>query len=524
MFRRVRRLNLRAASDEYARHAALLVEDALRTATLPDQGTDRLILIRRLNLGRIDPRASPSAFARQLEQAIHGAADRIVTGRAANDAGSEVVCFRDRLEAALALARCLARGATTDAWFWRAAFPGWPAKAGRAARWMALLEVVHQLPAPALAAAEMIREVVATGNAGAVLSAVSDSDCRRWLNQAGFRSSWKTGAPQGERNGIPPLNLQRRTQVAAELAREICHSGEGSADDRMVWFVTLLAVAENRLRAADLQLPARVGTWLSRDVERKQTMKQTARMAGARPEATPDASAVACDAIVTRESCRPASANMESRAEELNRDGVPKDRNASGELTTLPFSECGGLLFLVSVLERLGFNSWLTYGYQNRDGDPTLLEAGFGAALLLGIGRRIGLRATDPLALALRNEPNENGGEPFGQLPSCIHRSGNDASIAGLKAPELWPREWVHHAGKWIRETRRWCRRQAGIGLHDLINRSARVSTTRTHVELSFTFDQIDLRVRRAGLDLDPGWVPWLGRVVRFHYLDRHER
>jgi hypothetical protein len=31
---------------------------------------------------------------------------------------------------------------------------------------------------------------------------------------------------------------------------------------------------------------------------------------------------------------------------------------------------------------------------------------------------------------------------------------------------------------------------------------------------------QVDMTVRRAGLDLDPGWVPWLGRVVQFHYLD----
>jgi hypothetical protein len=30
--------------------------------------------------------------------------------------------------------------------------------------------------------------------------------------------------------------------------------------------------------------------------------------------------------------------------------------------------------------------------------------------------------------------------------------------------------------------------------------------------------DEVDLDVRRAGLDLDPGWVPWLGTVVRYVY------
>ena len=27
-----------------------------------------------------------------------------------------------------------------------------------------------------------------------------------------------------------------------------------------------------------------------------------------------------------------------------------------------------------------------------------------------------------------------------------------------------------------------------------------------------------DVAVRRAGLDTDPGWVPWLGTVVMFRY------
>jgi hypothetical protein len=28
----------------------------------------------------------------------------------------------------------------------------------------------------------------------------------------------------------------------------------------------------------------------------------------------------------------------------------------------------------------------------------------------------------------------------------------------------------------------------------------------------------IRLPVRLAGLDINPGWLPWLGRVVSFHY------
>ena len=48
--------------------------------------------------------------------------------------------------------------------------------------------------------------------------------------------------------------------------------------------------------------------------------------------------------------------------------------------------------------------------------------------------------------------------------------------------------------------------------------REGRVAVTRTHLDFIFDFDQVDIRIRRAGIDIDPGWVNWLGMVVQFHY------
>ncbi len=41
---------------------------------------------------------------------------------------------------------------------------------------------------------------------------------------------------------------------------------------------------------------------------------------------------------------------------------------------------------------------------------------------------------------------------------------------------------------------------------------------TPSHLDLYFRMIDIRLDVRRVALDVDPGWLPWLGRVVRFHY------
>ncbi|MBP0622468.1 hypothetical protein [Cupriavidus consociatus] len=51
-----------------------------------------------------------------------------------------------------------------------------------------------------------------------------------------------------------------------------------------------------------------------------------------------------------------------------------------------------------------------------------------------------------------------------------------------------------------------------------LAERPARVLATCSHVDVHLRLSDANLDIRRTGLDLDPGWLPWLGRVVRFHY------
>ena len=55
--RSVRRLSIRAPDDALARRAGFLIEDALRTASLPGDGAG-LLLVRRLRLRTSRPRAT----------------------------------------------------------------------------------------------------------------------------------------------------------------------------------------------------------------------------------------------------------------------------------------------------------------------------------------------------------------------------------------------------------------------------------------------------------------------------------
>ncbi len=54
--------------------------------------------------------------------------------------------------------------------------------------------------------------------------------------------------------------------------------------------------------------------------------------------------------------------------------------------------------------------------------------------------------------------------------------------------------------------------------VHRIATRDARVVGEQGCLDIHLDLDDVDLTVRRAGLDLDPGWVPWLGTVMRFRY------
>lgn len=60
--------------------------------------------------------------------------------------------------------------------------------------------------------------------------------------------------------------------------------------------------------------------------------------------------------------------------------------------------------------------------------------------------------------------------------------------------------------------------RLTGKGWRRLCHRPGRVAVSDTHVDITFDGRDADPSVRIAGLDCDPGWVSWLGRVVNFHY------
>lgn len=52
----------------------------------------------------------------------------------------------------------------------------------------------------------------------------------------------------------------------------------------------------------------------------------------------------------------------------------------------------------------------------------------------------------------------------------------------------------------------------------EMIRIPAQLTHTPSHVDLTISERYVRLELRLAGLDINPGWLPWLGRVVNFHF------
>ncbi|WP_457325864.1 hypothetical protein, partial [Roseateles sp. P5_E11] len=70
----------------------------------------------------------------------------------------------------------------------------------------------------------------------------------------------------------------------------------------------------------------------------------------------------------------------------------------------------------------------------------------------------------------------------------------------------------------WLRTARLAAVHDAHLPLLRIARRRGAVWVSPERIDVEFPPASLDLRIRRAGFDINPGFVPWLGRIVHFHY------
>lgn len=59
-----------------------------------------------------------------------------------------------------------------------------------------------------------------------------------------------------------------------------------------------------------------------------------------------------------------------------------------------------------------------------------------------------------------------------------------------------------------------------GIRPSSLLDKAAHISLIRPEITICYRLQDIDIELRRSGLDIDPGWIDWLGALIRFQYKE----
>jgi len=98
------------------------------------------------------------------------------------------------------------------------------------------------------------------------------------------------------------------------------------------------------------------------------------------------------------------------------------------------------------------------------------------------------------------------------------------ASLSQGPARTSLPREPKRPLARWIARLGAYARARLRLALgHEspaaiLLEHSARVHVTPSHVDVVLRLAELPVEIRLAGLDRDPGWIPAAGRYLAFHF------
>lgn len=459
----------------------------LRAPALAD--TDAIICVRHLHIrAAVRPGDSAVRVGELLEQALTaGLAALIIDGTGRND---DVIIWRDRQDALADMLYRACCGDTRRAWAWRQAGllpPGTEdARAVRDASIETMVDASETIW-PVLS-----RLILAERETGALTALMADMPPTAWVRllPVPFGPSPTRPAP------LPSL------VVSAATDRPTPPSGP-VADALLSWAAAQPYLAR-RLRpvlTALLTMAAAPATIAWRHPSAARTAAVTAaldRVLGPRPR--PPSPAPLSDPgephghttdTALDGAPAPDPATRQTPTPLHVKHGSPDDAPAPAPppLPDRPdsfFSAWAGLLFLLPLLPDTGLLTRI-------DDDPDAL-----AGILTALAWKIGAPPDDPAVLAFRGGVALDAPPDTGALSLADHTA---AKLEDLLSARLGP---PPAAEDWLPTV---CRRDGQISIEP------------GWIEIEFAAETADPLLRRGAIDLDPGFVPFLGCVVRYRYV-----
>ncbi len=496
---RVQTLNMRAPDEATAQRVMALIEGAIRTATIAGGMPGRVVVIRQLDVGTILQAASPASIALAVETAIQRVVSNAVSGDDPAAATAPMIYFKDDATVILSLSERVANGKPTTEWFWPSLVKGWTPNTPTDRAIALLIEQAMATSAGVVTLAQVVATLASTGVLDKLLARLSESDGLALLKAIGWTVAMVNARADA---GAPAPQMPASSQV---LVQQWVHRWGGDVrDPRALWLGAMLLVADRPARSTNVQLPDLVRVWLAsvagqsqadadddlRTSAATQAMRRDDLIADTRAwlqlhQRSPVDSLFRMWPPVPLAPRDPAfdTNAVERRPHDDEPDGGEHSPGEPPSWKTPRPSNYAGFLFLVPLLTHTGITRIVA-------DDPGLIERDWTAALLLRFARRLGVPRGDPAIAWIVAYP--------------VVISQADRSLTADV----------------MREARVRLRMEAGLTMRQLVHRYGAVVATPSEVDVLLHHADVDAGVRRAGLDRDPGWTPWLGRVVQFHYLD----
>ena len=174
------------------------------------------------------------------------------------------------------------------------------------------------------------------------------------------------------------------------------------------------------------------------------------------------------------------------------------DRHVPPEVRRRARTRFGGLLYLIHLASRMGLAERILQDRRLCERNPRWCMHQLAMAL-------VAVPPADPAALAFAGLlPNSE--------PPCKHQlPPTEAELAAIGE--------LH--GELLQALHKLLERPGNPKrtlLDFVCRRPAEIIADPGWLEVRFSLDDVRTEIRAAGLDLDPGWIPWLGIVIRFVY------
>jgi hypothetical protein len=547
--RRIRRLKLRGPDEEQLLQLRYGLEEAFRIASLPGLPVHATVLIRRLDLGKIRSGLAAVHLAEGIAETVRGLAASAICIDEASPGNADVVWFSDPLLPYQLLLQRLLDGKPADEWYWRSIYPGFPGgEPGLNEELIAgLFDAACQAPQAGMAVPLLLQSALAPTRLSRLLPLLTPALARRMLSRQGMSPlamSPPGGAamtPRARRSAqaaaaFGPLIEAPNLALAWRGALRLAVGYWGCEDVRCRWLAlqALFCYRPAYLDAGNLWHRIQPDRWLhswygptpgdsvgAHSLE-QEVGRRKAKGPGHRKHAAgePHAHATTIPDVSMK-------SNQVSEPDSRRAPGITLERVDPGTATTESsapvthpgyFSHHAGFALLIPLLQRLQLRQLL-------QSHETLLALDFPRQLLSVMASRFELDVNDPCRRLLLDVESTPGAvvAPWRAPPAwarLLNKAGSSRRHVCLRANTLTVAELIDSVQLLCAL---FLRRHCDLSLRALIQRYGRVAVSSTHWDVAFDINQTDLRLRRLALDADPGWVPWLGRVVTFHYRNEEQ-